>query len=423
MCRKLLCLVIIFNVYIVTEVAAQQKELDLNIYYEVDKSVIDSSVLSNKESLDILESMLDSTSRLRINNIKLNSFTSPTGDVKYNKALAKRRTQSVLSYLTKNDSISRNIIEAQSHGIAWDMLYDLVSESTMPYKESVLEIITKVPEESWRRIKPSDVSMTLVDSRLKHLMDLAGGIPYKYMKENFFPLMRSSQIMTIYYQELVRAIPQTEYVVFEPEQIEYSSLDIEVVRKERKALFALKTNLLYDVATVLNAEIEVPIAERWSVAGEWIFPWWAWDNDNSDSKRHRIQAKIATIEGKYWFGNRELKPKMTGWFAGLYGSYGSFDIERNGKGRQSKDLWSAGLTGGYAHTINRSGSLRMEYSLGLGFMKNTYKEYTAEYQPDQGIWEAYRDATKQTKWFGPTRARVSLVWMIQTKKKERVLWK
>ena len=423
MYRKLLCFVIIFNVYIISEVTAQQKELDLNIYYGVNKSHIDSSVISNRESLEILSSMLDSTSRVRISNIKLNSFTSPTGDVRHNKALAKLRTQSVFTYLTKNNLVDESIIEASSHGIAWDMLYDLVEKSTMPYKARVIDIIKKVPEETWRREKPTDRWMTLVDSRLKHLMDLAGGVPYKYLKDNFFPLMRSSNVLTIYYQELVQSIPHAKIIAFDTEDIEYSSMDIEVVRKERKPLFALKTNLLYDVATVLNAEIEIPIADRWSVAGEWIFPWWVWDNDKSDSKRNRIQTKIATLEGKYWFGNRELKQKMTGWFAGLYGSMGSFDIERDGKGRQSKDLWSVGLTGGYAHTINRTGSLRMEYSLGLGYLKNSYKEYTAEYQPDQGWWEAYRDATKKTQWFGPTRARVSLVWMIHSKKKERVIWK
>ncbi len=423
MCKRSLYFVIIFQAFTIFEISAQQKEVNLNIYYDIDKSIVDSSVLNNKESIDILSSVIDSTRKNRITDIKLNSFTSPTGGVRYNKALSQRRTQSVLAFLTNNELIPEDLIEANSDGIAWKMLYDLVGNSTIAHKEEILKIITNVPEETWRRVNPNDRWMTLVDSRLKHLMDLGGGVPYEYLKTNFFPLMRSTNILTVYYRELEQLLPKATIFTLEPQQIESPSLDVEIIRKERRPLFALKTNLLYDVATVLNVELEVPIADRWSVAGEWTFPWWIWDNDDLDSKRHRIQAKIATLEGKYWFGNRDLKPKMTGWSAGVYGTLGSFDFEKDRKGIQSKDLWSAGLTGSYAHTINRSGSLRMEYSLGLGFMKTKYKEYTSEYDPENGWWQAFRDATKETKWFGPTRARVSLVCMIHSKRKERVIWK
>ncbi|MFR5958536.1 MAG: DUF3575 domain-containing protein [Bacteroides stercoris] len=39
-------------------------------------------------------------------------------------------------------------------------------------------------------------------------------------------------------------------------------------------LFALKTNLLFDVALIPNFEIEIPIGRHWSVNGEYMFPWW-----------------------------------------------------------------------------------------------------------------------------------------------------
>lgn len=37
---------------------------------------------------------------------------------------------------------------------------------------------------------------------------------------------------------------------------------------------ALKTNLLFDVATIINIEAEVPLSKKVSVAAEWMFPWW-----------------------------------------------------------------------------------------------------------------------------------------------------
>ena len=42
----------------------------------------------------------------------------------------------------------------------------------------------------------------------------------------------------------------------------------------RKPLLAVKSNLLFDLASALNVELEVPMGKRWSVAGEWMFPWW-----------------------------------------------------------------------------------------------------------------------------------------------------
>ena len=41
-----------------------------------------------------------------------------------------------------------------------------------------------------------------------------------------------------------------------------------------KPLFAIKSNILFDIATLINVEIEVPISKRISVAEETMFPQW-----------------------------------------------------------------------------------------------------------------------------------------------------
>ena len=53
----------------------------------------------------------------------------------------------------------------------------------------------------------------------------------------------------------------------------------EQLAKNKRPLFALKTNLLFDVAMMPNIEIEVPIGKRWSINGEYMFPWWLFDGD------------------------------------------------------------------------------------------------------------------------------------------------
>lgn len=170
-------------------------------------------------------------------------------------------------------------------------------------------------------------------------------------------------------------------------------------------LFALKTNLLFDIATAVNAEIEVPIGKRWSIAGEWIFPWWLIKH-----KQYAFEGGVATLEGRYWFGEPTCRRTMTGWFAGIYLGAGYYDLEWSERGQQG-EFFHTGISGGYAHIINKKGTLRMEYSLGVGYLGAKYREYIPELGPD-GEWYLMGQSRGNFKWIGPTRAKVSLVWML-----------
>lgn len=200
------------------------------------------------------------------------------------------------------------------------------------------------------------------------------------------------------------AINQNSYQIEKP--IEYI----------RKPLFALKTNLLFNLATLANFEIEVPIGNRWSIAAEWIFPWWVLDNGNIDSKRHRLEINNVYLEARYWFGNRTDRKLLTGWFAGAYTSWGEYDFEYNKKGVQGEFIIPLGLTAGYAHSISKQ--LSMEYSLGIGYMDNNYKHYNAIWSNVDNRYHPIVDYQKHQTYVGLTRAKVSLVWMLNSKTKK-----
>jgi hypothetical protein len=60
----------------------------------------------------------------------------------------------------------------------------------------------------------------------------------------------------------------------------------------------------------------------------------------------------------------------------------------------------------------------MEYSLGVGYLHAAYSEY----KPMLGVegdWHLVRQRDGILKWFGPTRAKVSLVWMINGNFKQK----
>lgn len=405
--------------------------------FDLGRYAIDPSISRNAENTQILDDILkrvESDSLFSIISIKVDSYASPEGDSYYNKNLSRLRSESIVAYLRERSSISDSLITINSHGSAWGQLRAMVADSDMANRDQVLHIIDNVPEERWGRVEPSDKWLSLVDSRNKRLMDLRGGVPYIYMQQNFFAQLRLSSVVTICYREeqIVESEPikdEESDPIVEDEPIKEEEAEekpiAEAVAAEpteptesaepiSRPLLAVKTNLLFDALSLVNVEVEVPIGQRWSVAGEWIFPWWTWDDGTSASKRNRTQLLNGNISGKYWFGDRTDRDVMTGLYAGFYAGGGLYDLERNAKGYQGEFFIAAGVDAGYAHTINRCGSLRMEYSFGIGYLNTNYRYYEALYDIDSQ-WHPVHLKDGRYTWIGPTRARVSLVWLISRK--------
>lgn len=149
-----------------------------------------------------------------------------------------------------------------------------------------------------------------------------------------------------------------------------------------------------------------------------VFPWWLWEQE-----QNCLQVVNANLEGRYWLGNRTTRrngsprPVMTGWFAGLYAGGGYYDLEWEKRGYQGEFFITAGLSAGYAHPIGRN--LRMEYAVGAGYLKTNYRYYEARTNPHTGAWELYRQNDGRFSWLGPTRAKVSLVWMLHTHRRQK----
>ncbi len=172
-------------------------------------------------------------------------------------------------------------------------------------------------------------------------------------------------------------------------------------------IIAVKSNLLYDIVTLLNFGVESPITPRLSVAAEMVVPWW-----QSKSNGTGINVFSGTLECRYWFGDRSNRDQLTGFFAGVYTGGGYYDLRATGEGYQGEFFVALGLSGGYAHAINRRGNLRMEYAVGIGYLSTNYKNYTLV-QNNDILWWQYDGSYD---WFGPTKVGASLVWLITGKK-------
>lgn len=397
----------------------QQQVRRLEFIYEQDVSILDQNRADNAKAFKELSDLFDEIKRdpqKTIVSITMDSYCSPEGGVSYNDKLSQRRADHIYSYVHDVHQMPDSIMTSRANGINWDELAVMVGKSDMKYKDEIIDIIENVEAETWKRVKPTDRWLTLVDSRHKHLMDLKGGKPYWDMYNNIFPQLRSSCVVNIYYVNTPMVGKAEMIAPTSPAALGLPSIYQPYDGPDYKPLFAIKTNLLYDVLTVLNVEVEIPIKERWSVAWEHTFPWWIWDNGEEDSSRHRLELLSENIELKYWFGDRTDKMQLTGWYMGVYGHSGKYDFEYSREGYQG-EYWGIGLTGGYAHTINKKGNLRLEYSVSAGYVDTDYRDYEAFFGADD-LWHPIRLSSNQAGILGPTRARISLEWMLFRKVKK-----
>jgi hypothetical protein len=165
--------------------------------------------------------------------------------------------------------------------------------------------------------------------------------------------------------------------------------------------FALKTNLLYDVALLPNLAVEVAFPRRWSAAVDVAYAWW-----NRNSGKHYCY-RLFTVggEARKWLGNKQ-KPTLQGHYLGLYARTGIYDFRFWwSKGYQSRNLfYSAGISYGYSARLSKR--LNMEFGLSAGYIGGKYKKYHYDPANDRYPW----DGTYRLNYFGLTDAKIGLVY-------------
>ena len=149
----------------------------------------------------------------------------------------------------------------------------------------------------------------------------------------------------------------------------------------------------------------MPVGQRWSLNMEYKCPWW------SNNKRgFCYQLLSGGAEVRYWLGNRKNRERLTGHFLGIYAEGGVYDFQFDkDKGYRGNYYAASGLTYGYSHRLTRH--LALEFSLGIGYLETEYRKYTT-YESDL-IWTS----SGRYHFIGPTKAKVSLVWLIQGRRR------
>jgi len=213
-------------------------------------------------------------------------------------------------------------------------------------------------------------------------------------------------------------VPDTVYVkdtVYLPSPVAPVRADAVPYTEGRKLLFALRTNAL--AIPLANVGIEVPIGQRFSLGMDYYYPW-IWRPHHSEGVDYSGTANellALDLEARYWFPGKHSSPgeRLLGHSLGVYAAVGYYDFERNASGHQG-EFYNVGIDYLFAVAL-WGGRLHLEFELGLGYIHSVAQPYDNFKGGDkcfrrQGVRE-------NVNWLGPTRAQVSLVLPIYSRKK------
>lgn len=377
--------------------------------YRWDEVAIDRTYLDNAANIAEIVSSLRRAER--IDSISIYAYASPEGVYEHNAKLAVLRARAAKDFILRN-SVPGNGLGAENiylHPVAenWEGLHEAVLSSYRRWdRDRVLGILED------RSISDA--------TREWRLQQLDGGISWKWMRIHLMPELRAATWVCVWGRaktELpeVPELPEDRLCAYGQDSLVFTP---ELQRRSgRRTVAALKTNLLYDAVTALNFAVEIPFGKHFSVQYEHVTPWW---NGGPNGNRWCLQYLSMGGEARWWFlprtrewydpevldGKIRQRDALMGHYLGLYGDGGKFDVQLGAEfGCWQTSFWGAGLSYGYSMPVGKW--VNMEFSLSVGYMCIDYQKYTPA--PDWSVLIKDRDGAGRMHWFGPTKAKISLV--------------
>lgn len=179
--------------------------------------------------------------------------------------------------------------------------------------------------------------------------------------------------------------------------------------KQKKPFYmAIKTNLLYDAITIPNISAEFDLTKRFSLSAGYTHAWWSKADKNFFFRYYGAEASL-----RWWFGKSSKVKPLQGHHIGVNYQILTYDFQLGKKGIL------AGKPGGTL--IDRPNhSIALEYGFSLPIARRLNLDFVIAAGYNWGIFEEYIpvdghfiwQATKNRRYFGPTKLEVSLVWLI-----------
>ncbi len=382
------------------------------VHFAQSHANISLSLSENRTQLDSIVGFIHRNNALTLRRVHVRGAASPEGTYAINERLSRERADAIFDYISSREALPDSVTAFTFLGRDWRGLRSLVEADTrVPYRSEVLQILDQT-------IAAGADNVAASNRGLARLRALHGGAPYRYMYSRLFPSLRVSDIFVQYQAPKVEA-PEPVFVI---DTVPADTIIEEITVEEiptyipgsvaecRPFYMGLKTNLLYDAAALPSIGAEFYLGKNWSAGINWTYGWWS-----KDSSHRYWRAYGGDINIRRWFGAKANAKPLTGHHLGLYFGVVTYDFEFGGKGYMGglphRTLWDrcnymGGIEYGYSLPVARR--LNIDFTIGIGYLGGKYLEYEPAAHGKGYVWEK----TMRLNWFGPTKAEISLVWLI-----------
>ncbi len=392
-----------------SEVVPDNNVASMAVVFRVNSSDIDSCFKDNAQSLADIRDFLhraQTDSTILITDLSIVGYASPDGPRELNDRLARGRMNALKKYV-------------------YDFGAGVLSRSTLIEKSEIESMAALRSALGHRAVSKGNIFSDLIKSsdaslQVDQLKSADGGRLWEQIKPLLFKL-RYARVQFDFTRKQFQATDTavSENVV----QSETDGMDVvpecEIPPADMVApastyiapkpwYASLKTNILYDAMLISTIGMEVYVGGMWSVNANWSYAWWKTD------RRHRYWRYYGgDFSVRRWFGAKAAAKPLTGHHLGLYGQALIYDFEFGGKGQMAgkpgASLWEScnwGVGVDYGFSLPIARRLNIDFTIGVGYVGGKYYDY----KPIDGhyVWQA----TKKRRWFGPTKAEISLVWLI-----------
>lgn len=341
-----------------------------------------------------------------LRSVRFSGSASPEGSVAINRRLSARRADRAIDYLRGKISVPDSLVSVVRVGRDWSGLLAMAKGDTaLPYRAETITLIESI-------IRNVEASGRDSESNLRRIKALRDGVPYRYMYSRYFPALRVAKLTLEY--DLLPQIKAPEEDSLDlrlnlPEvEIADFSWSAFIAREEKPFYMDLRTNMLYDALAVPNIGAEFYLGKNFSAGANWMYGWW---DKNSAHRYWRVYGGDLNV--RWWFGQAAERKPLTGHHVGIYGGVVTYDFEFGGRGYMGglphRTLWDrcnvmAGVEYGYSLPVAKR--LNIDFTIGIGYLGGKYIKYVPK-----GNGYLY-ESTRHLTWVGPTKAEISLVWLI-----------
>ena len=402
------------------QVATDTVKGEARIQFVVNKTEFNPSLATNRTELERIRASIDSVRTnpdITDTHYYIKGYASPEGPYANNVRLAKGRVECLRQYIINNWGVPPEQVDTADEPEDWGGMRNYVTahRDDIANADDILRIIDGDDADP-------DHKLAVIEQRYPK--------SYRLLLQECFPALRRTEYIISYKRRQTVGHLSTllaDTIIRPGTGIEDVPLEPDVVTRVRptRPWLALKTNMLFDLLLTPNVELEVPIGDRWSLMVEDWFPWLLHNKGGNislgryvkpgdDMKSSAYELWTIGAELRYWWPGAcpEARPRLTGHFLGLYYANGKYDVEWDSKGDQG-EFNSVGVTYGHSWPIARHWNL--EASVSAGYFWGPRRHYEGEFGDTHLIWKY----TGRTSYIGPTKLKLSLVWLIPSLKKQK----